>query len=111
MCRWSTLCLGNIYNLDRKRTFHNNSSVRKTKGDGIIQYIAVRQRHGHDFLCVDLQYADLSGLIVFSFDSKLCDEAVDVARQEPSKHDKASVQSNRCQVGYKARGCRESTCK
>lgn len=76
-----------------------------------MQYIAVRQRSSHDVLCVDLQRADcLPSTSVFRFDGKLCDESVDAVWQEPGNHDKRVVLSKRCQVGYKARGCRERTC-
>lgn len=102
------LCFGTIYIIltEKDRIFHNNSSVKRT--EGMTQYIAVRQRSGHDFLCVDLQRADrLPSTSVFSLDSKFCDEAVDAVRQEPRNHDGGVVLSKRCQVGHQARGCRK----
>lgn len=77
-----------------------------------MQYVAVRQRSGHDVLCIDLQRADrLPSASVFSLDSKLCDEAVDAVRQEPGDHDEGVILSKRCQVGHQARGCRRCTHK
>lgn len=73
-----------------------------------MQYIAVRQRAGHDVLCIDLQHADrLSSPSMFSLDSEFCDEAVDAVRQEPGNHDEGVVLGKRCQVGHQARGCRK----
>lgn len=73
-----------------------------------MQYIAVRQRPGHDVLCIDLQRANrLPGTSVFSLDSKLCDEAVDAVWQEPSNQHIGVVLRKRCQVGHQARGCRK----
>lgn len=73
-----------------------------------MKYIAVRQRSGHDVLCVDLQRADcLPCAGVFCLHSKLCDEAVDAVRQEPGNHDGGVVLSKRGQVGHQTRGCRE----
>lgn len=77
-----------------------------------MQYIAVRQRYSHDILRVDLRCADcLPRTSVFRLDSKLCDESIDAVRQEPGNHDKCVVLCKCRQVGHKARGCREFTCK
>lgn len=77
-----------------------------------MQYVAVRQRSGHDVPCIDLQRANrLPSTSVFSLDSKLCDEAVDAVRKEPGDHDEGVVLSKCCQVGHQARGCRKCTRK
>lgn len=70
-------------------------------------YVAVRQRYGHDVLCVDLQGADgLPRTRVLGLDGELYDEPVDAAREEPGDHDKGVVLSKRRQVGHESGGWR-----
>lgn len=71
-------------------------------------YIAVRQRYGHDVLCIDLQRADsLSCASVFRLDGKFSDEPIYAPWEEPGNRNKGVVLSKRCQVSHKSRGWKE----
>lgn len=78
----------------------------KMRKDSCVKlYIAVRQRYGHDVLCIDLQRADsLPCTSVFRLDGKFCDEPIYAPWEEPGNHNKGVVLSKRCQVGHKSRG-------